>query len=104
MQMFLWSVGSFYVFGEQVDATCVLGFRVQFVEKHTDLEFIGQMQSSIMSNVPKGFYISEEGFHIFEKGVYMFGKGAHLSEERQIVQIIQIRCLDNVNHADQVTR
>ena len=62
------------------------------------------MQSSIMSNVPKGFYISEKGFYIFEKGVYIFEKGAHLSEERQIVQIMQIRWLDNVNHANKVTR
>ena len=62
------------------------------------------MQSSIMSNVPKGFYISEKGFYIFDKVVYIFDKGAHLSEERQIVQIMQIRWLDNDNHANKVIR
>ena len=62
------------------------------------------MQSSIMSNVPKGFYIFEKGFYISEKGFYIFEKGAHLSEERQIVQIIKIRWLDNYNHANKVTR
>ncbi len=62
------------------------------------------MQSSVMSNVPKGFYTSEQGFYISEKGVYIFENGAHLSEEREIVQIMQIRWLDNDNHANEVTR
>ena len=50
-----------------------------------------QMQSSIMRNVAKGFYISENGFYIFEEGFYIFEKGVRFSEERQIVQIMQIR-------------
>ena len=50
-----------------------------------------QMQSSIMHNVAKGFYISENSFDIFEKGFYIFEKGVRFSEERQIVQIMQIR-------------
>ena len=33
------------------------------------------MQSSIMSNVSKGFYILEKGFYILEKGVYILEKG-----------------------------
>ena len=40
----------------------------------------------------------------FEKGVYIFELGAHLSEERQIVKIMQIRWLDHVNHVNMVTR
>ena len=58
------------------------------------------MQSSLMSNVPKGFYIFEKCVYVSEKGVYIIEKGAHLSEERQIVQIMKIRWLDNVNHAN----
>ena len=50
-----------------------------------------QMQSSIMRNVAKGFYISENGFYISEKGFYILEKGVCFSEERQIVQIMQIR-------------
>ena len=63
-----------------------------------------QMQSSIMRNVAEGFYISEKGFYISEKGFYIFEKGFYIFEERQIVQIMQIRWLDNVNHANKVTR
>ena len=63
-----------------------------------------QMQSSIMRNVAKGFYISDNGFYIFEKGFYIFEKGVHFSEEHQIVQIMQIRWLDSVNRANKVTR
>ena len=63
-----------------------------------------QMQSSIMHNVAKGFYISENGFYIFEKGFYIFEKGVRFSEERQIVQIMRIRYLDSVNRANKVTR
>ena len=33
MELFLWSVGSFHVFGEKVDPACVLVVRVQFFEK-----------------------------------------------------------------------
>ena len=62
------------------------------------------MQSSIMSNVPKGWYNFEKAFYIFEKGVYMFEKGVHLSEERQIVKIMEIRWLDHVDHANKVIR
>ena len=32
------------------------------------------MQSSIMSNVPEGFYIFEKGFNMLEKCVYIFEK------------------------------
>ena len=62
------------------------------------------MQSSIMSSVPKGFYIFKKGVYNCKKGVYIFEKGAHLSEERQIVKIMQIRWLDHVNHVDELTR
>ena len=38
------------------------------------------MQSSIMSNVAKGFYILEKGFYILEKGVYFSEKGVYVFE------------------------
>ena len=91
MKMFLWSVGSFYVFGEEVDSTWFLPVRFHFFEENVIFKLIGKMQSSIMGNSAKGFYFFEKGFYISEKGVYIFEKGAHLFEERQIVQIMQIR-------------
>ena len=33
MKVFLWTVGSFYVFGEQLDLTCFLPVRFHFFEK-----------------------------------------------------------------------
>ena len=96
MEMFLWSVGSFHGFGEKLD---FVGKTLpkKSPEWISNFQIDVQMQSSIMRNVAKGFYILEKGFYILEKG-------AHLSEERQIVQIMQIRWLDNVNHANKVTR
>ena len=44
--------------------------------ENVDLEFIGQMQSSIMSSVAEGFYILEKGVYILEKGVY-FRRRSH---------------------------
>ena len=39
-----------------------------------------QMQSSIMCNVAKGFYILEKGFYILEKGFYIWEKGFYFLE------------------------
>ena len=74
--MFLWSMGSFHVFGEQLDfggEALPIKSQSGFPTSQIDV----QMQSSIMRNVPKGFYISEKGFYIFERGFYIFEKGVH---------------------------
>ena len=102
MKMFLWSVGSFHVFGEKVDLTWFLPVRFHFFEENMIFKVAGWMQSSIMGNLAKGFYILEKSFYIFEKGVYIFEEGAHLSKERQTVQIMQIRWLDIANHTNKV--
>ena len=69
MEMFLWSVGPFHVFGEKLD----------FVGKTLPKKSPGwiftfqidvQMQSSIISKVVKGFYFFEKGSYFSEKGVY----------------------------------
>ena len=53
-----------------------------------------QMQSSIMHNVAKGFYISENGFYIFEKGFYIFEKGVRFFRGAP----------DSANNANKVAR
>ena len=39
------------------------------------------MQSSIMSNVAKGFYNFEKGFYILEKGFYILENGIYILEK-----------------------
>ena len=53
-----------------------------------------QMQSSIMRNVAKGFYISENSFYISEKGFYIFEKGVSFFRGAP----------DSANNADKVAR
>ena len=69
MEMFLWSVGSFHVFGEKLDfVSKTLPNKSQsgFPTFQIDV----QMQSSIISKVVEGFYFFEKGSHFSEKGVY----------------------------------
>ena len=52
----------------------------------------------------KRFLDLRERLLYFEKAVYILEEDAHRSEECQIVQIMQVRWLDNVNDANKVTR
>ena len=79
MEVFLWAVGSFHVFGEKLDfvgKTLPKNPQGGFPTFQIDV----QMQSSIMRNVAKGFYILEKGFYILEKGVYFLEKGVYFFE------------------------
>ena len=40
MKTFLWTVGSFYVFGEQLDSTCCLQLRFHCLRKHIFPQFL----------------------------------------------------------------
>ena len=76
MEMFLWAVGSFHVFGEKLDfvgKTLPKNPQSGFPTFQIDV----QMQSSIMCNVAKGFYILEKGFYILEKG-FIFRRRASI--------------------------
>ena len=93
MEMFLWSVGSFHVSGEKLDfvgKTLPKNHQGGFPTFQIDV----QMQSSIMHNVAKGFYISENGFYIFEKGFYIFEKGVRFFRGAP----------DSANNANKVAR
>jgi len=48
MEMFLWTVGSFDVFGEKWDSTCFLQLRIHFSKKVQISMFIVYLQSSII--------------------------------------------------------
>ena len=69
MEMFLWTVGSFYGFGETVGFDLFFTSQIPFFRGNLILQLIVYLQRSIMSNVPKGFYILEKGFYMLEKGV-----------------------------------
>jgi len=70
METFLWTVGSFYVFGEKWDLTCFLPVRFRFFEKTQISMFIVYLQRSIIMSLGKGSYFFEKGVYFPEKGVY----------------------------------
>ena len=70
MEMFLWTVGSFYVFGEKWDSTCFLPLRFHFFEKTQISMLIVYLQRSIMPKLGKAF--------IFLR--FPFGKGSYFLE------------------------
>ena len=72
MEMFLWTVGSFYVFGEKWDLTWFLPVRSRFFEKTQISMFIVYLQRSISMGLGKGSYFFEKGVYFPEKGVYFF--------------------------------
>ena len=67
MKMFLWTVGSFHVFGEKWDSTCFLQLRVHFLKKVQISVFIVYLQRSIMHKVGKAFIFLR---FPFRKGSY----------------------------------
>ena len=80
MEMFLWSVGSFHVFGEKLDfvgKTLPKNPQGGFLTFQIDV----RMQSFIISRVAKGFYFFEKGFYILEKGFYILEKGFDILEK-----------------------
>ena len=76
METFLWTVGSFYVFGEKWDLTCFLPLRFHFFEKTHISIFIVYLQRSIMPKLGKAFIVLR----------FPFGKGSYLLE----IPILQI--------------
>jgi len=69
MEMFLSPVGSFHVFGKQLDfvgTTLPTKSQSGFPTFEIDV----QMRSSIISKVAEGFYFFEKGCYFSEKGVY----------------------------------
>ena len=59
MNMFLWTVGSFYVFGEQLDLTCFFASRIIFLEKHTDFHVDSLFAKIHHAPSGRGFYFFE---------------------------------------------
>ena len=73
MEMFLWTVGSFHVFGEKLDLTCVFKSKSSFLRKHR----------SRVHWLDAKFHHGEPGKRLlcfFEKGFYMLEKGVYFSE------------------------
>ena len=71
MEMFLWSVGSFYGFGEKVDSTCVLAVRVQFFEKTQISSLLARWKVLSSAMWAKAFIFSRKAF-IFRIEAFIF--------------------------------
>ena len=69
MKMFLWTVGSFHVFGETWDPTCFLQLRINFLKKVQISVFTVYLQRSIMHQVGEAFIFLR---FPFRKGSYSF--------------------------------
>jgi len=70
MKMFLWTVGSFYVFGEQWDLTCFLPLRFHMCKKTQISTFIVYLQRSIIPKLGKALISLR----------FPFGKGSYFVE------------------------
>ena len=102
MKVFLWTVGSFYVFGEKLDLTCFLPVRSSFFEKTQISILIIYLQRSIIVIFGKRLLFVGERLLFLEKGVYFFEIPIVDTLCRSIVQIVQIVYFNSANSANSV--
>ena len=72
MEMFLWTVGSFYVFGEKLDLTWVFKSKSSFLSKTHISSLLARWKVPSSAMWAKAFILFEKGVHFLEKGVYFF--------------------------------
>ena len=72
MEMFLWTVGSFHVFGEQLDLTWVFKSKSSFLRKTRISSLLARCKVPSSAMWAKAFIFSRKAF-IFLRRAFIFG-------------------------------